>query len=136
MVPAAIVLLERFPLSSNGKIDRRALPAPDTIPESATDSFVAPRSEAEALIAEIWAEVLNAPRIGVHDNFFELGGHSLSAVQVQARLQRHLDAPFPLRQIFESPTIKGLAKRVEALAKVPADCRPGRNNGASEVVEL
>ncbi|WP_245222898.1 AMP-binding enzyme, partial [Pseudomonas gingeri] len=81
MVPSAFVLLERFPLTTNGKLDRKALPAPDQAALSSR-AFVAPQGEVELALARIWAEVLKVERVGRHDNFFELGGHSLLAVKL------------------------------------------------------
>jgi amino acid adenylation domain-containing protein len=118
MVPAAFVLLETLPLTSNGKIDRRALPPPaPTRPELAAP-FVAPRTPIEAMLAGIWAEVLRLERVGIHDDFFELGGHSLLATQVMSRLQRALRVELPLGVLFDQPTVAGLAEAVvEAMAE-------------------
>src|SRR5205823_6921985 len=85
MVPAAFVLLERLPLTANGKIDRGALPAPDQPRPDLGTSYVAPRTVLEQQLAAIWGDVLGLERIGIHDNFFELGGHSLLAMRVTAR---------------------------------------------------
>jgi acyl carrier protein len=109
MRPAAYVLLERLPLSANGKIDRRALPAPQYDHEQASNRFVAPRNSLEESIAEVWREVLQLDQIGVHDNFFEFGGHSLTAMQVVSRLRRTLQREIALRDIFNFPTIAKLA---------------------------
>ena len=81
MVPAAFMWLPMFPLSSNGKVDRRALPAPEIERETLSREYVAPRSAAERALAEIWGEVLRIEKVGVEDNFFELGGDSLLAVR-------------------------------------------------------
>ena len=87
MIPRTFVHLDFLPLTTNGKIDRRALPAPQYDHEQASDTFVLPRNSLEESIAEVWREVLDLERIGVHDNFFDLGGHSLKATQVVSRLQ-------------------------------------------------
>ena len=87
MVPSAFVFLDLIPLTSNGKVDRKALPAPDQNRFDLEESFVAPRTPVEEMIAEIWAEVLKLDRVGIHDNFFDLGGHSLLATQVISRLR-------------------------------------------------
>jgi amino acid adenylation domain-containing protein len=111
MVPAAWVMLERMPLTPSGKVDRRALPAPDDTAEAA--GRVAPRTPAEEVVAGIWARVLGvAP--GVHDNFFDLGGHSLRATQVMSRIREAFGADLPLRALFEAPTVAGLAARAAA----------------------
>ena len=116
MAPSAFVLLDAFPLSPNGKVNRRALPRPEIAHETAGD-YVAPRTETEKRIAEIWSAVLHLSRIGTHDNFFSLGGHSLLATQVLSRLRQTFDIDLPLRAIFEAPTVAELAKRSEALGR-------------------
>ncbi|HEX6287552.1 MAG TPA: amino acid adenylation domain-containing protein, partial [Herpetosiphonaceae bacterium] len=111
MVPSAFVVLDTLPKTPNGKIDRKALPAPD-LPAALEDSFVAPRTTEEQIIAGIWAEVLGLERVGVYDNFFELGGHSLKATQVMARVQDVFRVELPLHTLFEEPTISRLAQVV------------------------
>jgi acyl carrier protein len=113
MVPSAFVFLEIFPVSPAGKIDRRALPAPDQSSQEIQEAFVAPRSMAEEVVADIWAEVLGLERVGVHDDFFVLGGHSLLATQIVSRLRDDLQVAIRLRDFFESPTIAQLALTVE-----------------------
>ena len=114
MTPTAFVQMERLPLSPNGKVDRKALPAPEPSRED-TESFVGPRNAVELKLAEIWAEVLRLPEVGVYDNFFRLGGHSLLATQVVSRVRKWLNVELPLRAMFEAPTIADLAVRVEHL---------------------
>ncbi len=115
MVPAAFVFLETLPLSTQGKVDRQALPAPDwSLPLH--DGFVAPRTALEEQIAAIWAAVLRLDQVGVHHNFFELGGHSLLATQVISRLQSSLHIDLPLRMLFEVPTVAGIAEYVETVS--------------------
>jgi amino acid adenylation domain-containing protein len=109
MVPSFFVVMEAFPLTSNGKVDRQALPAPDMGRPSLSEAYVAPRQPVEELVAGIWGEVLGLERVGVDDNFFELGGHSLLATQLISRLRQAFQLEFPLRHIFESPTVAGLA---------------------------
>ncbi|HEV2147771.1 MAG TPA: amino acid adenylation domain-containing protein [Longimicrobiaceae bacterium] len=111
MVPAAYVRLEEMPLTPNGKVDRRALPAPDGN-AYARRGYEAPVGEVERALAEIWAEVLKVERVGRWDNFFELGGHSLLAVQVLGRLHGVLDAPLALADLFSHPTVESLSARV------------------------
>ncbi|MBR8839611.1 MAG: amino acid adenylation domain-containing protein, partial [Stigonema ocellatum SAG 48.90 = DSM 106950] len=101
MIPVGFVFLEAFPLTPNGKINRRGLPAPDTSQRSLEVDFVAPRTSTEKELASIWTEVLRIPQIGIHDNFFELGGHSLLATQVISRLREAFALDFPLRYLFE-----------------------------------
>ena len=112
MVPSAFVYLEKFPLSPNGKVDRKALPAPEhTRPELAA-SYVAPGSPLEKNIADIWASVLRLEKVGVQDNFFELGGHSLLMVQVHARLCEALKSNLSIVKLFQYPTIGSLARHL------------------------
>jgi amino acid adenylation domain-containing protein len=114
MVPGAFVVLEAFPVTANGKVDRAALPAPDT-PGSRGGTYVAPRTPAEVRMAGIWAEVLGVERIGAEDHFFDLGGHSLLATQLVSRVREAFRTEMPLRAVFEAPTLAELARRVEAL---------------------
>ena len=107
MVPAAFVKLECLPLTANGKLDRKALPAPEG-DAYATRGYEPPQTETEAAVARIWAEVLKLERVGRHDNFFELGGHSLLAVTVIERLRR-IGLQVDVRDLFSTPTLSGLA---------------------------
>jgi acyl carrier protein len=116
MVPSHFVLLNNLPRTPNGKLDRRALPAPQLVRFAMGDSFVAPRNNAEEQLARIWSELLNVRQVGVHDNFFtQLGGHSLIATQVVSRVRQFFQIEFPLRRLFESPTIAELAVAIEEL---------------------
>ncbi|ACB75255.1 non-ribosomal peptide synthetase [Opitutus terrae] len=116
MVPAYWVKLERLPLSPNGKIDRRALPAPGAEAAVRGTAFVAPRTPVEEQLAAIWREVLQVERVGVEDDFFELGGHSLKAMQVATRVQQAFGVRPALRAFFAAPTIAALAQTVGATA--------------------
>jgi acyl carrier protein len=113
MVPSAIVFLDSFPRTLNGKLDRGALPTPNKSRPELEPSFVAPRTPVEDLLAEIWAKVLKVERVGIHDNFFDLGGHSLKATQVISRVREALRLDLSLRVLFEAPTVAELASRVE-----------------------
>ncbi|NOK38896.1 amino acid adenylation domain-containing protein, partial [Corallococcus exercitus] len=115
MVPSAFVKLERLPLTPSGKVDRKALPAPDM--QTGPDTYVAPREGWESLVAELWAPLLRVPRVGAHDHFFELGGHSLLATRVVSRLRDVLQQEVPLRLLLEAPTVARFAERLEALKK-------------------
>ncbi len=115
MLPAAFVVLDSFPLTPNGKIDRHALPAPDRTQVASAETFVAPRNELEQQLAKIWSELLKIQSIGIEDNFFALGGHSLLATQVMSRIQTFYSLSIPLRYIFEYPTIAQLGDSLGTL---------------------
>ncbi|PWJ06312.1 non-ribosomal peptide synthetase [Streptomyces sp. NWU49] len=110
LVPSAFVLLDALPLTVQGKLDTAALPEPAA---PAPHAGVAPRTPAETVVAQIWCEVLDLPKVGVHDDFFALGGHSLRAVAVASRLRTAFDCPFQVRDLFEHPTVERLAAEVE-----------------------
>jgi amino acid adenylation domain-containing protein len=113
MVPSVFMLVDALPRTPNGKIDRRALPAPDRARRESEDSFTGPRNPTEETLAGIWREVLGLERVGVHDKFFELGGHSLLATQVISRIRTAFQVEVPLRSIFETPTVAGLAETID-----------------------
>ena len=117
MVPSALVVLEELPLTRNGKVDRRSLPAPEQQRVEMGVSYVAPRTPAEELMAGIWQEVLNLKQVGVNDNFFELGGHSLLATQVFSRTREVFQLDLQFRLIFESPTLAEFTAAVEEARK-------------------
>ncbi|HEV2733411.1 MAG TPA: amino acid adenylation domain-containing protein, partial [Longimicrobiaceae bacterium] len=112
MVPGAFVFLDALPLTPTGKVDRRALPAPDF---EGGEAVVAPRTSIEESVAGIWREVLGIERIGVEESFFALGGHSLLVTRVVSRVRELFSVDFPLRAFFEAPTVADVAARVEAL---------------------
>jgi amino acid adenylation domain-containing protein len=133
MVPSALVVLDALPLTRNGKLDHRALPAPAWEDQG---RFVAPRTQDEEILAGIWAEVLGTERVGAHDDFFALGGHSLAATRVLSRVARTLGTEVQLRALFEAPTLEGFAARVAAIrvreagAELPAIVRVARSPAA------
>ena len=110
MIPARIVCLERFPLTPNGKVDRAALPALDVV--VADERYVAPRTDVDQRLAEIWMEILDVPRVGVGDNFFELGGHSLLATQLTSRIREKFSVELPIQCLFDTPQLGELAARL------------------------
>jgi amino acid adenylation domain-containing protein len=121
MLPSAFVMLDELPLTANGKIDRRALPAPEGVRAELAGAFVAPRTPVEEMVTDVWRDVLGIERIGVDDNFFELGGHSLLATTVVTRLRDVLKVELPLRAIFETPTVRHLAELIETAQRTGAD---------------
>jgi amino acid adenylation domain-containing protein/non-ribosomal peptide synthase protein (TIGR01720 family)/FkbM family methyltransferase len=112
MVPAAFVKLAALPLTANGKVDRKALPAPDQ--PGGEEAAAAPRTPVEEILAGIWIEILGLERVGADSDFFDLGGHSLLATQVMSRLRETFGVEMPLRELFENPVLANLAMRVEA----------------------
>ncbi|MBE9034041.1 non-ribosomal peptide synthetase [aff. Roholtiella sp. LEGE 12411] len=116
MIPSAFVVLETLPLNPNGKVDRRALPAPENLrPELATN-YQAPQSEVEKTIAKVWKQVLQIEKVGIHDNFFDLGGHSLLVVQVNNQIRETLKQDLSVVEMFQNPTIKSLAEHLDKKA--------------------
>jgi acyl carrier protein len=114
MVPATFMLLDSLPLTPSGKVNRRALPAPDSARPRLENEYVAPRTEVEEFLAATWSELLGIKQIGIYDNFFtELGGHSLLATQLVSRIRQRFKIEFALRHLFESPTILGLAQVID-----------------------
>jgi acyl carrier protein len=113
MLPSVFIPLETLPLTPSGKIDRLSLPRPDGARLETEESYVAPRTPYEVILAEVWQEVLGRTQVGAHDNFFDIGGHSLLATQVMARVRSRLDIDLPVRHLFEAPTLAGLAQRLE-----------------------
>ncbi|MBR8837983.1 MAG: amino acid adenylation domain-containing protein [Stigonema ocellatum SAG 48.90 = DSM 106950] len=114
MMPNAIVILESLPLTPSGKIDRRALPAPDSHSER-EDKYVAPRTPTEEMLAQIWTQILKVEKVGIHDNFFTLGGHSLLATQLISRIRTSFKVELPLRTLFAEATVAQLALSIQQL---------------------
>jgi hypothetical protein len=123
MLPSAVVYLDAFPLTPNGKLDTKALPAPEVSRVQVEASFAAARSDIEAAVCNVWKQVLQVDEVGIHDNFFELGGHSLLATQVAHRVQPILGKPVSIRTLFEHPTVAGL---IENVAPEPVQAPVGR----------
>jgi amino acid adenylation domain-containing protein len=117
MVPSVFVSLAAFPLNSNGKVDRRALPAPDGSRPELVAQFEPPRTPLEREIAEIWAAVLGCREVGIRDDFFALGGHSLLATRLLGRYQEAFGVTLPLRALFEAPTVAELAEVVATVRR-------------------
>ncbi|MBW4677354.1 MAG: amino acid adenylation domain-containing protein [Desmonostoc geniculatum HA4340-LM1] len=114
MIPKAFVLMDAIPLTANGKVDRRSLPVPSKTRPELDNAFVAPRTSIEKILAEIWSNVLEIERVGIHDNFFEIGGDSIRSIQVRARAtERGLN--FSLPQLFQHQTIYTLAQEITTI---------------------
>ncbi|MEM9176891.1 MAG: MupA/Atu3671 family FMN-dependent luciferase-like monooxygenase, partial [Myxococcota bacterium] len=114
MVPSNIVTLDRFPQTPNGKVDRKALPAPRDVQQRSQAEYKAPENELEAQIADVWKDVLYLEKVGVDDNFFDLGGHSLLVVQAHRKLRDVVPMPITLTDLYRFPTISGLAKHLSS----------------------
>ncbi len=125
MVPSVFMFLEALPLSPNGKVDRKALPAPTQIRRELDETFLAPRTAVETLLVNIWAEVLrlDLDKVGIHDNFFDLGGHSLLATQVMSRAREAFQVEVLLRDLFEAPTVAELASKIDPRASASSKLR-------------
>jgi amino acid adenylation domain-containing protein len=126
MVPSTFVVLDALPLSANGKVDRRALPAPERSREAAGAAYVAPRSPEEELLAGLWEKVLGIERPGVHDHFFSLGGHSLLATRLTLYIRDAFAVDLPVRAIFQAPTIAAQAELIASLQQSGATVESGR----------
>src|ERR1044072_557666 len=132
MISAAIVFIDKTPLTPNGKVDQNALPEPDWV---RTDDDVAPRTQTEEILAGLWMQLLGVDHVGVNSNFFELGGHSLLATQLISRLLEVFHVELPLRELFTSPTISELAETIEAAIqthhglKASSPIKPQEHNG-------
>jgi amino acid adenylation domain-containing protein len=113
MVPSAFVLLDRLPLTTGGKVDRKALPEPDGERPDLERTYMAPRTPTEEILAGVWSKALGVAQVGIHDNFFELGGHSLLAAQIMYRIRETFGVELPVRALFDGPTVRSLALAVE-----------------------
>jgi acyl carrier protein len=121
MVPAAFVVLPALPLTQNGKLDRRALPAPGPERPDLAARFVEPAGDLESVLAGMWGEVLGLERVGAEDDFFELGGNSLLAMRLFGRVEEAFQREVPLLTLYESPTVRGLARALTAGERRPGE---------------
>jgi acyl carrier protein len=118
MVPSVLMVLESLPLTANGKVDRKGLPAPHA--EEAHRPYEPPEGKIERVLAQLWQELLRAERVGRCDHFFDLGGHSLLATQLIARIRKSFRVELPIRDVFERSTLRELALAIEAREKAAA----------------
>ncbi|MFI6875979.1 amino acid adenylation domain-containing protein [Streptomyces sp. NPDC050400] len=119
MVPASLMVVDRWPIGPNGKLDRAALPSPSSLRPALATGYVAPRDDTERIITRLWQEALGLDRIGVHDDFFSLGGHSLLAVQIVGRIQDRFGCELPLGVLLRAPTIAAVGEWITRTAAEP-----------------
>jgi acyl carrier protein len=117
MIPPTWITLQHLPLTQNGKVDRRALPAPQGRPDEMGE-YIPPRTEVECDLADLWGQLLQVDQVGLQDNFFELGGHSLHGMKMVAKVAEHFMVHLPVIAIFQYPTVQQMAKVVESLRTV------------------
>ncbi|OUS31221.1 hypothetical protein A9Q99_04280 [Gammaproteobacteria bacterium 45_16_T64] len=129
MIPALVIALDEWPLTPNGKIDRKALPSPDEQPEV---EYVAPRNDTEEKLARIWSEVLSVDQVGVYDNFFDLGGHSLLAARVVSKFRKEFDIDVPLRSLFELHTIAEIAEYMDTMMWAAQNAKGDTSDSAED----
>ena len=123
MIPATFVKMESLPLTPNGKVDRKALPEPEKLGYSSELEYIAPRTPEEELIASILSDILKIEKMSVSNSFFDLGGHSLLATQVVSRIREAFQIDFQIRDLFENPTVSGLALKIEIYRKSDSDLK-------------
>jgi len=140
MIPTAFVTLDAFPLTSNGKVDRRALPTPEGGRPELETAFAAPTADIERAIADIWQQTLGVDQVGVNDNFFDLGGHSLHLIRVHGRLKEDLGRDIPMVDMFRFPTVSALAEHLgsdgDAGDDGPADATEKIEAGKTRLARL
>ncbi len=129
MIPAAYVKMHEFPLTPNGKVDRKALPAPPTTRPNLSNQFVEPSNPLEHQLTDIMARVLEIDRVGIYDNFFDLGGNSLLATRLIFQVRESTQVQLPLRHLFNDPTVRGLAKAVET--SLESEGAPSKNGSGA-----
>jgi acyl carrier protein len=115
MVPALWVELERLPITANGKINTRALPAPEKV-QLSTNEFIAPRNKVEEKLTAIWQKILKVDTIGMNDNFFSMGGHSLTALRIVSTIKKEMGVELMIKQLFLNPTLGKLAAYIQGKA--------------------
>ena len=135
MVPSAFIIMDELPLMPNGKVDRKGLPKPDKM-HTVGQEFVAPRSETEIRVANIWQEMLKMERVGINDDFFELGGHSLLLTKIMSRINGMFGTQLSLRRFFEVRTVEGLAEMIDTLIWASGRVVQGSQTEEREIIQL
>jgi acyl carrier protein len=134
MIPSAFVLMEKLPLTRNGKIDRQAFPAISHEPaQPAARDFVGPRTGTEKALAAIWSELLDVQHIGINDDFFDLGGQSLVAIKAVSRIRDTFEVEVSLRNLFDQPTVAGLAETIDGLSWMSKAQAPSETGDREEI---
>ena len=136
MIPSAFILMEKFPLTSNGKIDRKAFPAFSSEKMPPAHASVAPQTDTQRELAVIWAELLKLESVGIEDDFFDLGGHSLLAIRAVSRIRDRFEVNLSLRNLLESPTVGGLARVIDGLSWLKRSRGPSDDAGNREEIAL
>ncbi|MEO1799529.1 MAG: phosphopantetheine-binding protein, partial [Cyanobacteria bacterium J06629_2] len=134
MIPQSLVILESLPLNSNGKVDLAALPIANEVGE--VKEIVSPRNDNEAKLAEIFVRVLEVEQVGIYDNFFDLGGHSLLATKLIALLLEEFKIDINVIDLFEAPTVEGLAKRIEDKITFKEVSRNDDDDDEREIIKI
>ncbi|MEM6613540.1 MAG: amino acid adenylation domain-containing protein [Cyanobacteria bacterium P01_C01_bin.72] len=134
MIPTAFVVLKALPLTANGKIDYQSLPDPEQTRFELTQNYVAPRTDLEKQLAEIWTEILGLKKIGIHDDFFELGGHSLLVTQLLAKVRATFEIDLPLKVLFDAPNIDELGQRITEIVETGGDTPIGSES--EKIIDL
>jgi hypothetical protein len=133
MVPSVFLVLSELPLTESGKVDRKALPAPDTARPDLESTYAAPRTPTEEQLAGLWAEILGLDQVGVSDDFFSLGGHSLLATRLLSRIQASFQVELSLRTFLGAPTVASLAVAIDR-SRAAGDARAGAPSSALPVI--
>jgi aryl carrier-like protein len=136
MMPTHFVRLDRMPLTTNGKIDRAALPEPTAENIQSAEDFVAPVTATEKKLAALWCDLLKIDSIGRNDNFFGLGGHSLLVMRAVSRMRESFGVDVQLRNLFERPTVAGLAEVIDGMVWAVESMAPRISEGPREEIEL
>jgi len=136
MIPSAFILMEKFPLTANGKIDRKAFPAFSGEKPASGQSLAAPQTDTQKQLAAIWADLLSVESVGVNDDFFDLGGHSLLAIRAVSRIREQFEVNLSLRNLLETPTLEGLARVIDGLVWLERSAASTQDTAGREEIAL